>query len=667
MADVEGVVGGVAGGVAEGASGHGLAALPSATSRTLIALVIGQICLHSCMTGIRMAAPLQVLRQSHSAWMVGVLLGLFAAAPVLLALHAGRLADRHGYHRPLQVAVTLTVLGGAFALLAARLDPLPAAMWPGVSFSLLCVAALCTGAGANLGLIAIQRTAGRTARDATKLRRVFSWLGLAPALSNVVGPVLAGALIDLGGFRAAYAALMALPLLGLWWARRVPVPVPRPAGLRRSSSWDLLRAPGLRRLLLVNWLLSASWDVHTFVVPVLGHERHFSASAIGLVLGLFAAAVALVRLAIPLLAHRLSEAQVLVTTMLCTAAVFAVDPLVQSVWVMCGCAALLGLALGSVQPMIMTTLHQITPRRVTGLQPDLELDAGRVRIRLRRGGGISRWRDARSGVGCGGLGDGIAPFGDRRGGRREVVRRQARFARVAGRVEVRVPDGGREAAQRLRTDRQGRCVAPAGEALERFAVFRALHLLLGDRHAALAQQLARRFAGLAIADQHIQDDRVARHDLTQFERQGNIAAGRRAAGADGGHLGVAAGGCAVGVGHLAVRADDLVLGLCGRCGDQCDERCQRCKAPRLRGTRLRQGRGDEVWGHRISGCHWACGHCRNVTQEPNARVRGWNLTDPNEGFNRYARHRYARAACAAHPGRVGEATRPGAARGRETP
>jgi predicted MFS family arabinose efflux permease len=195
------------------------------------------------------------------------------------------------------------------------------------------------------------------------LKRVFSWLGLAPALSNVAGPVLAGVLIDHGGFRVAFGALMLLPLMGLWWARRVPVetPAPRAASTQVQSSWDLLRTPGLRRLLAVNWLLSASWDVHAFVVPILGHERGFSASAIGLVLGVFATAVAAVRLLIPALAHRLREAQVLVGAMLCTAAVFSVYPFVHSAWMMGVCAVLLGLALGSVQPMIMTTLHQLTP------------------------------------------------------------------------------------------------------------------------------------------------------------------------------------------------------------------------------------------------------------------------------------------------------------------
>jgi MFS family permease len=322
----------------------------------LVALIVGQICLHSTMAGVRMASPLWVLQQAHAAWTIGVLMGLFAAAPVALALYAGRLADRRGYHRPLRMAVALSVAGGASALLATRV-PLPADFW------MLCVAAILTGAGANIGLIAIQRTAGRSATDATDMKRVFSWLGLAPALSNVAGPVLAGVLIDHGGFHVAFGALLLLPLIALWWARRVPVEVlaPRAPRPHAQRSWDLLRTPGLRRLLAVNWLLSASWDVHTFVVPILGHERGFSASAIGLVLGLFALAVSGVRLAIPALAHRLREPQVLMGAMLCTGAVFAVYPLVRSAWMMSVCAVLLGLALGSVQPMIMTTLHQLTP------------------------------------------------------------------------------------------------------------------------------------------------------------------------------------------------------------------------------------------------------------------------------------------------------------------
>ncbi|MDQ6639594.1 MAG: MFS transporter, partial [Pseudomonadota bacterium] len=182
--------------------------------RPLLALIGGQIALHSCMAGIRMAAPLAALREGHAAWAVGVLLGLFAAAPIALALAAGRMADRHGYHVPIRVAVALTIAGGVCAVIATAI--------PAGQFVVLCLAALLAGAGANFGLIAIQRSAGRMAHDPTELKRIFSWLGLAPALANVVGPVVAGTLIDAAGFQLAFAALAALPLASLVWARFVP-------------------------------------------------------------------------------------------------------------------------------------------------------------------------------------------------------------------------------------------------------------------------------------------------------------------------------------------------------------------------------------------------------------------------------------------------------------
>jgi hypothetical protein len=55
----------------------------------LARLIAGQICLHACMAGMRMAAPLLALQQGYSAAAVGVLLALFALTQVFLAL-AGR-------------------------------------------------------------------------------------------------------------------------------------------------------------------------------------------------------------------------------------------------------------------------------------------------------------------------------------------------------------------------------------------------------------------------------------------------------------------------------------------------------------------------------------------------------------------------------------------------
>jgi MFS family permease len=116
-----------------------------------------------------------------------------------------------------------------------------------------------------------------------------------------------------------------------------------------------------RRLMLVNWLLSSCWDVHTFVVPVLGHEHGIPASVIGTILGAFAVAAAAIRILLPLMANRIREWAVLCGAMLITALLFGLYPLMPTAWTMGICSVLLGLTLGMVQPMVMSLLHQFTP------------------------------------------------------------------------------------------------------------------------------------------------------------------------------------------------------------------------------------------------------------------------------------------------------------------
>jgi MFS family permease len=336
--------------------GQAAGAAGGISGRTLTALVVGQLGVHATMAGLRMAAPLQALREGYSAWAVGLLLALFAAAPVMLAMHAGRLADRHGYHRPVGIAVASSTAGALLAVASTFADGTP-------HFVLLCLAAMATGAGANMGMLAIQRTAGLAARNSTERVRIFSWLGIAPSFANVVGPVSAGFMIDAGGFRAAYLLLLLLPLLTLAGTRQVPK-IKSAAADREAATgpaWHLLRLPGMRRLLFINWLLATAWDVHTFAVPIIGHERGFSASTIGLVLGTFTLSVSGVRLVIPLLAHRVEEMVVVRSAMLMTAVVLSLYPLAKVAWAMAALAVLLGIALGAVQPMIMSTLHHLTP------------------------------------------------------------------------------------------------------------------------------------------------------------------------------------------------------------------------------------------------------------------------------------------------------------------
>jgi MFS family permease len=329
----------------------------------LFRLIVAQVCLHAAMTGTRLATPLLALRDGHSAASVGVLLSLFALSPVFLALPAGRFADRHGLGRPLLIAVVTAASGAALA-----------GVFP--VFPVMCLSALLTGGATGVATIALQRHVGRATANPVQLKQVFSWLAIAPAAANFVGPFLTGLLIDHAGaapgdptgYRAAFALLASLPIICWLLAHGASeAPSAKPRGdAPKPRAWELLANPMFRRLLFVNWMQSAAWDVHTFVLPILGHERGLSASMIGTILGLFAIAAAGIRIVLPMIASHFSERTVIAASNVITALVYAAYPLMQSALGMSVCSVVLGIALGAVQPMVMSMLHQITPHERHG-------------------------------------------------------------------------------------------------------------------------------------------------------------------------------------------------------------------------------------------------------------------------------------------------------------
>jgi MFS family permease len=325
------------------------------TGKELSKLISAQICLHACMAGMRMAAPLLALRDGYSPAAVGILLALFALTQVFLALPAGRFTDKHGLRKPVQLSVLTASAGAGLAV-----------VFP--IFPVLCLSALMTGGATGVMVISLQRFVGRSVEGSTELKRVFSWLALGPAVSNFIGPFFAGLLIDHSGFRAAFLLLALLPLVS--WilvhkTRELPAVVVD-AAAKPSTAWDLFNEPMMRRLIIVNWFLSSCWDVHTFVVPILGHERGYSASVIGSILGVFAIAAAVVRVLLPFIAKHVKEWVVVSGAMVTTGVLFGLYPFMPSALAMGACSVALGFVLGSVQPMIMSTLHQITPEHRHG-------------------------------------------------------------------------------------------------------------------------------------------------------------------------------------------------------------------------------------------------------------------------------------------------------------
>lgn len=321
----------------------------------LLPLILIMVCAHIVFTGARITASLYALANGASTFTVGVLMALFALVPMLTAVRAGKWLDRVGPRRPLVASSSMLFAGIV----------LPAAFpYPVADLGPLLVGVALIGTGQMLASIIVQDLVGRAA--APEQRTVaFSWLALGASVSGFSGPVSAGFLIDHLGHRAAFAAfivvtLASFGLLAYVW-RTLPTAAGARAGADERPFFDLLREPQVRNILITTTLISMSWDLQTFMLPIHGTRVGLSASQIGLVLGVFAVATFTIRLAMPWLSRTYRPWQVLTFTLFTAACAFVLYPFLDTLPLLAGCAFLLGLGLGAAQPNVMTLLHDRTP------------------------------------------------------------------------------------------------------------------------------------------------------------------------------------------------------------------------------------------------------------------------------------------------------------------
>lgn len=314
-------------------------------------IVLLTILLHLAFAGICVTLSLFALHLQASTLAVGILISLLAAVPLLFAVGWGRTIDRIGVRKPLFIGAGAVL--GALLLVAA----LP-------RIETLFLASALAGSGFMLVHICVNQAAGLLGSPEQRSRN-FSLLALAFSTSGFLGPVISGFAIDWIGHRMTFLLLGVSVVAGisLLLVRPVRLPLhPAPAQeAGRKRVIDLFRIRDLRRAFIASAVLSMAWDLFTFVTPIHGTQLGLSASAIGLVLGAFGAAIFVVRLMLPLIVHRLSEWPLLIGGMFATGLAMAVFPLISSTPLLMAVAFVIGLAIGGTQPMIMSVLYNTAP------------------------------------------------------------------------------------------------------------------------------------------------------------------------------------------------------------------------------------------------------------------------------------------------------------------
>lgn len=310
---------------------------------------------HVTFTGGRVALMLHAIALGATPFGVGVVVSLLAVLPMLLSVHAGRWTDRIGIVKPVLFSLAMMVAGGV----------LPA-LWP--SLPALGLASVLMGTGFMVVHLAINNEVGHATTPENRTA-AFSLLALGFSTSTVLGPVIAGSLIDFAGHAVAFLVLAAFSVgaLGVLRLARRPATARAPSALPGNPRVvDLFRHPPLRAVFIASGMLSMAWDLFTFMVPIQGARLGLSASTIGFIMGAFGAGTFIIRLVMPRLGRTLSEWRVLTGALIVTAGVYLLFPLFTAVPVLMGLALLLGLGLGSALPMILNVIHRTAPEGRTG-------------------------------------------------------------------------------------------------------------------------------------------------------------------------------------------------------------------------------------------------------------------------------------------------------------
>jgi MFS family permease len=335
------------------------------------------------VTAARVVLSLFALALGAPASAVGVLAGIFYVFPLLLSLAIGNAADRYG---PRWLLAIGAVCGTAALLLPYFVRQIPA----------FYAAAALSGLSLAFNHVTLQNLMGTLSKPEDRARN-FSNFSLIGSVVNFVGPLVAGFSIDHAGHAVAclyLAALSLVPFLLLAiWGRSLP----RGHGSAQTgkgAALDSLREPGVWRMLTASGLVQLGTDLFQFYLPIHGHARGLSASAIGAVLACFAAASFLVRLFLPGLVKRFSPERLLAWSFYMGAAGFVMMAFFGDARMLAVTAFVFGLGMGVGTPISVMLMFSQSAQGRSGQALGLRLTTNN----LMRVAGTGHVRCSRDGV-----------------------------------------------------------------------------------------------------------------------------------------------------------------------------------------------------------------------------------------------------------------------------
>lgn len=301
-------------------------------------------------TILALAVPLYALQLGASVAAIGVLVSVPFWLPTVLAIPIGRLVSRAGARR-------VMVVGS----LGITLAPWLTVAIPG--FAGLVATQLLVGISQISMGISAQATVA-TVGQRGSLEAAFGWYTTSVSVGQLLGPLIAGVLLERLAAPAVFAVAGTVPLacvLAVWALPREHTTVG--AGPRRSlfgygDQVTLLRTnAGVQMALLVTLLMLLAFSSHAAFFPVYLQGIGVAPSLIGILMSTRALVSTSVRPWMPLAVRWMgSRSRTVIAAAVLAALAFALTGTTANVALLAALAAVLGFAVGVAQPLAMVAL-----------------------------------------------------------------------------------------------------------------------------------------------------------------------------------------------------------------------------------------------------------------------------------------------------------------------
>ena len=316
-------------------------------------VVLGVVLVNmTAFRGSKVAVTLFAIELGAPQLWIGVVVALYSVFPMMLGLYAGKLTDRLG--------VSIPMIGGTLGLATALLVP-----YLFSNLMSLYASAMLIGASWVFYNVCVQNLIGLLS-DAESRARNFSNFGLVMAGGSFFGPLLAGFSIDHFGHARTYLHLAAVPLAAVLivaTSKAIRTAKVKTGGKEEQAvySSNLLHNVPLRRTLITSAIVLTGTDLFQFYMPIYGHNVGLSASAIGMVLGVFAVAAFVVRLIMPALVKRHGADTVLLWSLYVGSVAYVLFPIFETAVLLAAVAFVLGIGMGCSQPVSLMLIYDRAP------------------------------------------------------------------------------------------------------------------------------------------------------------------------------------------------------------------------------------------------------------------------------------------------------------------